>query len=147
MRPVDKILDRLERVRATSGGWSACCPAHDDRNPSLSIAEGDDGRVLVHCFGGCSALDVVQSIGLSLSDLFPERIKSTMTREQRAALRERWRQSNIAAAVNVLDRESMVVLIAARELLGWPVFAPDDYQRLQSALQAIGDARAVINGH
>jgi len=31
----------------------ALCPAHDDRNPSLSIQLADD-RILIHCFAGCS---------------------------------------------------------------------------------------------
>lgn len=77
MRPVDKILDRLERVRATSGGWSACCPAHDDRNPSLSVKEGDNDAVLIHCFAGCEVADIVAALGLQLSDLFPPKDSSS----------------------------------------------------------------------
>jgi hypothetical protein len=50
----------------------ACCPAHDDSSPSLSVAEASDGRVLVKCFGGCSALDVITAVGLEWDDLFPE---------------------------------------------------------------------------
>jgi len=71
--PVDQILPRLEKV--TSKGkdkWSATCPAHPDKNPSLSIARGDDGRALVKCWGGCSAADVVSAMGLTMSDLFPQ---------------------------------------------------------------------------
>ena len=34
-------------------GWSACCPAHDDRTPSLSLHDSDDGMALVHCHAGC----------------------------------------------------------------------------------------------
>jgi hypothetical protein len=146
MRPVDRVLDRLDGVRRNRAGWSAKCPAHEDRSPSLSIAEGDDGRVLVHCFGGCDALSVVHSIGLALTDLFPERIKSTMNREERSAMRERWRASNMAAAINVLDRESMIVAIAAAEAIQGGALSPEDHGRLQEAVQAIGDARAVING-
>jgi KaiC/GvpD/RAD55 family RecA-like ATPase len=33
--------------------WLAPCPYHEDKSPSLSIGEGDDGRVLVHCHAGC----------------------------------------------------------------------------------------------
>jgi putative DNA primase/helicase len=39
--------------RRSGRGWIACCPAHDDRDPSLSIADGADGRVLLTCFAGC----------------------------------------------------------------------------------------------
>lgn len=41
---VSEVLDRLEKVRRRGRGrWIACCPAHDDRNPSLAIGERDDG--------------------------------------------------------------------------------------------------------
>ena len=69
-----KLLDRLEKVRKTGPGrWIACCPAHDDHSPSLALRELDDGRVLVHCFAGCSAHEIVSAVGLDLSDLFPPR--------------------------------------------------------------------------
>ena len=65
------LLDRLEKVTDRGGGhFMACCPAHDDRNPSLSVRETND-RVLVHCFAGCSAGQVVAAAGLSLADLYP----------------------------------------------------------------------------
>lgn len=58
-----------------TGRYMACCPAHDDRSPSLSIKECDDGRLLIHCFAGCPAVDVLEAVGLSLSDLFPDDLK------------------------------------------------------------------------
>lgn len=70
----DTILQRLDRVRATGPGrWLACCPAHDDFSPSLSVREGDDGRVLLHCFSGCGAHDVLRAVGATWRDVFPER--------------------------------------------------------------------------
>ena len=35
-------------------GWMAHCPAHEDKQPSLSIAERDEGRILLHCHAGCT---------------------------------------------------------------------------------------------
>ena len=54
-------------VRALGGRWrgqsSMCrCPAHDDRNPSLSTADGPDGQVLVHCHAGCSQEAVINAL-------------------------------------------------------------------------------------
>jgi hypothetical protein len=49
-----EILGRLRSVRRAHGGWTACCPAHEDASPSLSVALGESGRVLLHCFAGCS---------------------------------------------------------------------------------------------
>jgi hypothetical protein len=66
-----KILDRLQGAKQTGAGrWIARCPAHEDRSPSLSIRETDDGRVLVHDFGGCESGDVLAAVGLSFADLF-----------------------------------------------------------------------------
>lgn len=72
MRPVDKLLGRLEQPRANGDGWRCRCPVHDGKSPdSLSISETDDGGVLVHCFAGCGATAVVEAVGLSMSDLYP----------------------------------------------------------------------------
>lgn len=78
MTPFDRILDRLDGVRRTGDGRAmARCPAHQDRRPSLSVSEGDDGRVLVYCFAGCGVEAIVASVGLDLADLFPPREKLT----------------------------------------------------------------------
>ena len=70
-RPVDRVLAALRGVRETSSGWLARCPAHADRDPSLMVGEGDDGRVLLHCHAGCATEDVVRALGLEMNDLFP----------------------------------------------------------------------------
>jgi putative DNA primase/helicase len=69
--PCENILSRLSGVRRSGSHWMARCPAHDDHTPSLSIAAGDDGRVLVTCFAGCETERVVAKLGLHMSDLFP----------------------------------------------------------------------------
>lgn len=51
--------------------WSACCPAHDDHNPSLSITENSDGRVLIHCQAGCELSAVLVALELDMLDLAP----------------------------------------------------------------------------
>ncbi len=70
---IEKILANpsLKGVRKAGKGWQAVCPAHPDKNPSLSVREGDDGRVLVHCHAGCATAAVVAAIGLSMADLYP----------------------------------------------------------------------------
>lgn len=67
---VSRVLSRLFGVKRSGDGWLARCPAHDDQHPSLSISEGDDGRVLLKCFGGCETEAVVRALGLSMADLF-----------------------------------------------------------------------------
>ena len=51
--------------QAANGGWKAQCPAHEDRTPSLSVKEGDGGKVLLHCHAGCSYADILAALGKS----------------------------------------------------------------------------------
>ena len=79
--PVQGLLDRLEGVRQTGKGqWEACCPAHDDQHASLSVGQGDDGRVLMHCHAGCARADVLKAMSLTDADLFPEPQENVQTR-------------------------------------------------------------------
>ena len=48
--------------RKAGGGWTARCPAHDDRTPSLSIRDADDGKVLVRCHAGCDQERVIAAL-------------------------------------------------------------------------------------
>ncbi len=48
--------------RKVGGGWMARCPAHEDRNPSLSIHDADDGKVLVRCHTGCDQGRVIAAL-------------------------------------------------------------------------------------
>ena len=68
---VESFLNRLDRVARRARGWSACCPAHEDANPSLSIAVADDGSVLTNCFAGCSRSEILAVLGLAERDLHP----------------------------------------------------------------------------
>jgi hypothetical protein len=47
--------------RKAGSGWTARCPAHDDRTPSLSIRDADDNKVLVHCQAGCDQERVIDA--------------------------------------------------------------------------------------
>ena len=69
--PIESVLARLKGVRKALHGWVACCPAHSDREPSLSIGLGDEGQVLLTCFAGCSLDSIVEAMGITVSDLFP----------------------------------------------------------------------------
>ena len=70
MTSIEEFLSRLEGVKKVSNeSWMALCPAHDDKNPSLSIQLADD-RILIHCFAGCSPQTIVRALGLEMKDLF-----------------------------------------------------------------------------
>ena len=70
MSAATKLLTKFAGVKKTSSGWSARCPAHEDRQASLSIGVGDDGRVLVRCHAGCDHKKIVAALGLEERDLF-----------------------------------------------------------------------------
>ena len=63
------VLPRLERVKPASGGYMACCPAHPDKSPSLSISRGKDQPVVLHCQAGCAPESVLEALGLTFADL------------------------------------------------------------------------------
>jgi putative DNA primase/helicase len=48
--------------REVGGGWMARCPAHEDRNPSLSIHDADDGKVLARCHAGSDQARVMEAL-------------------------------------------------------------------------------------
>lgn len=140
-RDADALLGRLDRVRETGPDrWLACCPAHDDATPSLSIRETDDGRVLVHCFAGCAAADVVSAAGLELADLFPDRPGDHRQRPTRPG--ERWIPRDVLRAV---ADEAFLVIIAAEDVAqGRPLTEADRdrlgvaHARLRAAAREVG---------
>ncbi len=86
--PVERLLGRLKGVRQTGHGWEARCPAHRDRNPSLSVSQGDDGRALVRCHAGCDVKDVVVAVDLEMKDLFRESRPSLAVGPSRSGIQE-----------------------------------------------------------
>ncbi len=69
---LDRVLAQLKGVRTSLRGWRACCPAHADSEPSLSIGLGEQGQVLLKCFAGCSLERIVEAMGLIITDLFSD---------------------------------------------------------------------------
>lgn len=145
--PIDPVLARLEHVHQQGRGWTARCPAHNDKGPSLSIAIGTDGRVLLHCFAGCTVHDITAAMGLTLADLFDRPDWKT---ENHSVRQQRSREADWAAALNVLAVEATIVDIAANQLATFSLqecnaLAPEDHERLILAIQRISDARKVLN--
>jgi putative DNA primase/helicase len=71
---IPEFLSKFENVRKTSSGWQASCPAHDDNNPSLSIAVRGD-KVLLKCFADCEVPAILEAAGLEWADLYLENQK------------------------------------------------------------------------
>lgn len=135
---VDNLLSKLDKVKQRGrNNWQSRCPAHDDKGPSLSIRELDDGRVLVHCFAGCSVHEIVKAAGVELSDLFPDREIGTTKRERRPF--------NASDALRAVGFEALVVCAAATSIAGGKPISATDRERLvlageriQAALSGVG---------
>jgi hypothetical protein len=84
--------------------------------------------ILVHCWGGCETADVVASVGLSLSDLFPPRAPH----DHHAIPRHRPMLAP-GDALRLLVRESSIIAIASCDLTAGRALAPDDHARLLAA--------------
>lgn len=70
---VHDILPRLQGVKGGHGQWTARCPAHDGQQNSLSVGEGEDGRILLRCHAGCDVDRITAALGVTKSDLFPDK--------------------------------------------------------------------------
>ena len=57
-----ETIAKALQARRTGAIWMARCPAHDDREPSLSISAGKDGKVLVRCHAGCDQRDLIAAL-------------------------------------------------------------------------------------
>lgn len=134
---VANLLDKLERVRPTGPGrWLACCPAHEDNHPSLSVRETGDGTVLVHDFAGCEVTEILFAVGMELKDLFPANEQS-----YRAPTRPR---HNLLDVLRAISHETTLVYTAAIALKNGPL-SPEDLERLALAKTRINAALMVTS--
>ena len=133
--PVDKLLPLLSGVRQTGAGrWIARSPCREDRTPSLSIRELNDGRILLNDFGGASAAEVLAAVGLTLADLFP----ATERQHHQAPTRNRVPAPDI---LKIIDKEAAIVAIAAADIGNGFDLSDEDLARVQVAAERIADAR------
>lgn len=139
--PAEKILLLLDSVRETgSRKWQAVCPAHDDKSPSLSIKEINDGTLLLKCWAGCNAAEIVGAVGLELSDLFPKQENFDHTHAQKGQTRP-WSALDVLRA---LIHEITVVAVCAGRLDNAGL-SPEDVARLSLATQRLWSAGSAVN--
>lgn len=130
--PIDIILAQLTKVcKRQTGQWSACCPAHADNGPSLSVRETSEGSVLLHCFAGCSTGAVMDALGLNMSDLYPPH-KRTGNEPKRTP-----RLLTAGQALELLDREALLVAVSAANVLHGVVLTQQDLTRLTLSVARI----------
>jgi hypothetical protein len=132
--PINLFLDHCPNARKYGEVYRDACPAHEGTSrSSLSIKETDDGRVLLHCFAGCSALDVVHAVGLELSDLFVRVIETEKTPRSSWQQRElmkmrRWK----AASPDFLIEVSVLLSAMGQVYQGYPLSEEDRVRMLRA---------------
>jgi len=137
MSDINDILCQLEKIKRTGDGkWLACCPAHNDRSPSLAIKQTDDGKILIHCFAGCSVDEIVCALGLELSDLMPDN--------------PTYKKGSSPPKFNkyeLFDRvvfESMILYIAMQQIFNNNPLSAEDQQRVHKAMDVIADIKKEV---
>ena len=136
---IDSILLRLDKPRRTgSGTWIAKCPAHNDRSPSLTLRETEDGRILLKCHAECSTQAVLDAIGVFWSDLFPKPLG-----EHLPPLRKPFPAADVLEAVM---QDALAVQQVAHSVARDASISPEQLTLLNRATARILAARDLVNG-
>lgn len=114
---LDEFLTHLDGVKKTGPTqYMACCPVksahkHGDRAPSLSVGKGNNGSIVFYCQGGCSQESVLQALGLSMKDLFPDGDRPRFDRRQEHRPRPTSREDKgrIAAQYDYTDENGQLL--------------------------------------
>jgi hypothetical protein len=153
----EAFLSRFEGVRSRgSGKYLALCPAHSDKNPSLSIREAEQ-KILVKCWAGCETLQIVAALGLTMADLFSDSppspgqrltptprkldLSAVAHRFELAALDRRLRAEQVLRAVATMSDEEMED--EQRDRLMKAVARAYDDQNRADFLEAVADGLRV----
>lgn len=135
---IDELLSKLHKLRKVGNDrWTACCPAHNDKSPSLNIRIVDDGRVLVRCMAGCGTESVLDAVGMTFSDLFPDNRLGNFKPVKPAVYP--------GDALRAIQYEARIVMIAGYDMLKGRDFSYNDLKRLELALERINTAVEAAN--
>ena len=126
---IDLILERVQKARKVSAdSYMACCPAHEDKSPSMRITERD-GRILVHCMAGCTPDDIIAAIGLQWTDLYDDKWD--------AAKAAAFAQKTRLPKIDPLEHERTIIDLALADDAKGIKFSVEDYARIKIALERL----------
>ena len=140
MDPITEILlPKLEGVRQYGGYWKARCPAHEDREASMTIGRGTSQPVVIRCHAGCDSEDILAKIGLAWSDLCEPR------EESHGRDRGEWTPHGDAIAVYKYEDEDGKLLFQVLRTAGkqFPQRVPDA-TRKSGWRWSLGSTRRVL---
>lgn len=135
---VDKILPLLSNVKQTGAhSWTACCPVHDDKHPSFCITEKDDS-VLMHCFSCHASIDeIVDALGLTIADLYPDNPESNYSPQRRKHFPAR-------DVLNALANEVLVMEIITNQFAQDKTITEEDRKRVKQISQRFEVAKEYV---
>lgn len=136
MTPADKFLSRVEHRQTGPGRWQFRVPTRKDRHMSGSARETDDGRLLVHDFGGDSVVDILAAVDLSLTDLFPSAVTQHGKPQSRPFA--------TVEALRAVARDCLIVCAAAAILRENKPLSVPDFAAMIAATGRIGEAVSAV---
>jgi hypothetical protein len=139
MSNINLLLDKLEGVRKSgTNKWMCKCPSHTDRSPSLGVKLLDDDKILINCLAGCSASEIVSSIGLTLSDLMPEKPQGYNRTRARVP------KFSKSEMFDRLLHESIILSLAIRQLMSGKELSQADIASVHKAESIIDELRIEV---
>lgn len=138
--PLYELLNKLDKVKKTGASrYIACCPAHGDKNPSLTITETDASVVLIKCWAGCGASEILSAVGLEFSDLYPPRTDSHGNKP----VKRPWNPYDV---LKIMAFEATVCRVIVGDILQGKAISDEDLLRLDTAHSRLADAVVKVRG-
>ncbi len=130
---VYNLLGKLQKVKENGrDSWMACCPAHDDKSPSLKIDIKND-KILIKCWTGCSIEDILGAVGLDFDDIFPDKPMYHRSSGQKPML-------SSADALRIVKYEAAIIMMYGQDLKAGKTPSDEDHQRFVTAVHRVGEA-------
>ena len=134
---INDFLGYFEKsYRSGKDEYQCLCPAHNDRTASLSIKNLSDGRILIHCFAGCAANDILEAVGLTFDDIVPKRLGD---------FKPVSKPFNPYAVLKAISNETLLVALAGLELSNGKTLPQEDKDRLMIAVNRLREAYQICH--
>jgi hypothetical protein len=129
---INDFLGYFEKsYRSGKDEYQCLCPAHNDKTASLSIKNLPDERILIHCFAGCAANDILEAVGLTFDDIVPKRLGD---------FKPVSKPFNPYAVLKAISNETLLVALAGLEVANGKTLPQEDKDRLMMAVNRLREA-------
>ena len=134
---INDFLSYFEKsYRSGKDEYQCLCPAHNDKTASLSIKNLPDERILIHCFAGCAANDILGAVGLTFNDIVPKRLGD---------FKPVSKPFNPYAVLKAISNETLLVALAGLEVANGKTLPQEDKDRLMIAVNRLREAYQICH--